>query len=281
MTNKGLRVHLASRTRSVTIPTFYVFSSAVEFLCSFSHIFYCISNNIIIFAFDMGNELNNKRREKIGSLLQHERKCMHVEQKNIARKMDARQETISKIESGTRRIDIPELIDYADALGFSITEIVWKIENYLSALSLLPFPKRSILSKKIRVNVSWLDNKFTASISVFAPETIVFNADTFAVIQMEIDKYIDSLIKEMVAKGHKVPWWLENKEYEYKFLDARSLLNAYIPYISLAAISRVSGINQNLLSQYANGLKKASPNQMKRIMEAINRIGKELSAIVV
>ena len=81
----------------------------------------------------------------------------------------------------------------------------------------------------------------------------------------------------------RVPLWLVNKEYDfkYKFLDATSLLKAYSSYISLAVISRVSGINQNLLSQYANGLKKARPNQMKRIIEAINKIGKELSAVVV
>ena len=66
-----------------------------------------------------------------------------------------------------------------------------------------------------------------------------------------------------------------------KFLDAAALLNAYSPYISLVAISRLSGINQNQLSQYANGLKNARPNQMKRILEAVCEIGKELSAAVI
>lgn len=223
-----------------------------------------------------------ERRKYIGHLLQNERYCRHLDQDVVARKMDARQENISKIESGTRRIDVLELIDYADALGLSISEMAWKIETYLSAYSLLPLPKRNILYKKIRVNVSWYDNKFSASLEEIIPE-VLYTADTFVELQIVIDEDLKSRLKEIVANGNKVPRWLDNNEYEfeYKFLDARSLLKAYSPYISLAAISRASGINQNQLSQYANGIKKARPNQMKRIMEAIHNIAKELIAVVV
>ena len=231
----------------------------------------------------MSEELNNKRREQIGFLLRNERKFQHLEQDFIAQKMDARQESISRIEAGTRKIDILELIDYAEALGFSITEIAWKIETYLSALRLLPLPKRNVLEKKIRVEVSWCDNAFSASVADFLPGTFVFTAVNFDELQIEVDEVLDSQIKGMVADGNKVPWWLVKKEYEfeYKFLDVKSILNAYCPYISLAAISRASGINQNLLSQYAKGLKNAGPNQLKRIAEAIQKVGKELIAVVV
>ena len=240
-------------------------------------------NNFITFAANMSKTLNNKRREQIGFLLQHERKCQHLEQDVIARKMDHRQESISKIESGTRRIDILELIDYAEALGFSITEIAWKIETYLSALRLLPLPNRNVLDKKIRVDVSWREKQFSASLEDVVLGTFVYTADNFDELQIEVEEGLGSHIKVMIAEGNKVPWWLVKKEYEfeYKFLDAKSLLNAYSPYISLAAISRASGINQNLLSQYAKGLKNAGPNQLKRITDTIYKIGKELTAIVV
>ena len=231
----------------------------------------------------MKKKLYKEKRKQIGYLLQHERKCNKLEQEDIARVLGARQELISKIEAGNRRIDIPELIDYAEALGFSITELAWKVETYLSALSLIPPPKRNILGKKIRVDVSWCDNKFIASLGDVLPGTYKFAANTFAELQKEIDEEFKSRIKAMVANGNKVPSWFSNKEYEfeYKFLDVRSLLNAYSPYISLAAISRVSGINQNQLSQYANGLRKARPFQMKRIIEAIHKIGEELTAVVI
>ena len=230
----------------------------------------------------MKGKIRNRRRKHLGLLLQHERKCKKLEQEDIARALGARQECISKIESGARRIDILELIDYCETLDFSLTDFVWKIETYLSALGLLSLPKRNLLGKKFRVEVSWRENKFSASLGVIVPETLVFTAETFMGLQKEIEKWFDSVIKVMASDGKSVPCWLENKEYtyEYKFLDATSLLRAYSPYVSLAAISRVSGINQNQLSQYANGLKKARPDQVKRILEAIRKIGNDLTAAV-
>lgn len=231
----------------------------------------------------MSEALKNKRWKQIGYLLQHERTCKELGQEVFARKIDARQESISRMEAGTRRIDILELIKYAEVLGFSITQIAWKIETYLSALRLLPLPKMNVLDKKIRVEVSWCENGFSASVTDFIPGTFVFTAETFAELQIDVEEGIDSHIKEMAANGDKVPWWLAKKKYdfEYKFLDVRSLLNAYSPYVSLVAINRVTGINQNLLSRYAKGQKNASPTQLKRIVEAIQEIGKEISVVVV
>lgn len=231
----------------------------------------------------MSKELNDKRREQIGVLLKHERKCQKLEQVVIARKMDSRQEDISKIESGSRRIDILELINYAEALGFSITEIAWKIETCLSASRLLPLPKNNIIKGKVLVEVLWDENKFSASIGMIIPKTIVFTANTFDELKIIINDRINFHIKEMVAHGFKVPSWLVRNEYEfeYKFLDATSLLKAYSSYISFSVISRISGINQNLLSQYANGMKKAGQNQIKRIVEAIHIISEDMKNTIV
>ncbi|MBR1503767.1 MAG: helix-turn-helix transcriptional regulator [Prevotella sp.] len=229
----------------------------------------------------MNDSLNKKRRKEVGFLLQHERNCQELEQDALAQKLGERQDFISKIESSKRRIDVVELMDYAKALGFSITEIAWKIETYLSALSLLPLPNMNLLNKKIRVEVSWHENKFSALLKDIVPRTFELTADRFEELQIDVENGFDSYMKEMAADGNKVPWWLKKKKYEfeYNFLDARSLLNAYSPYISLAAISRASGINQNLLSQYAKGIKKARENQLKRIVNAIHIIGKELTAV--
>lgn len=66
------------------------------------------------------------------------------------------------------------------------------------------------------------------------------------------------------------------ENHEHKFTDVQSLLKAYTPYVSLAAISRASGISQSLLSQYANGKKSASLPQMQRILDTIHDIGNKL-----
>lgn len=241
------------------------------------------SNNFIIFATRMKDKLYIERRRHIGRLLQSERKHLHLEQVDIARVFGVRQELISKIEAGSRRIDILELMDYCEALNFTLTEFAWKLETYLSALSLLQLPKRNIFGKKIKVDVSWCENKFLVSFGEIVPDTFVFTADTFVGLQKAIEDGLNRHIKEIAADGFEIPLWLVNKEYEFdfRFHDAVSLLKAYCPYVSLAAISRVSGINQNLLSQYANGLKKARPKQIKRIMEAIHIIGRQLMSAVV
>jgi transcriptional regulator with XRE-family HTH domain len=252
-------------------------------LLHFSHIFIENSNKILIFVAEMKNKLYKERRKHIGRLLQHERNCLHLDQEDIARMFGVRQELISKIEVGSRKIDILELIDFCKALGLSLTEFSWKIETYLSALSLLPLPKTNLLDKKIKVDVSWLENKFYALLGGVVSETIEFAADSFIELKKKTEEGLESYIIMMEAKGNNLPLWLLNKKYdfEYKYLDAASMLNAYNPYISLAAISRVSGINQNLLSQYANGIKNARTSQMKRIMDAIHIIGKELMSGVV
>ena len=137
--------------------------------------------------------------------------------------------------------------------------------------------------EKIRVDVSWCENNFSASFGDNVPGAVVFTADTFVELQKEAQESLDFHVEGMIDDGDEVPQWLVNKEYEfeYRFLDATSLLRAYGPYLSLAAISRASGINQHQLSHYANGLKKARTTQRVRIVDGIHKIGKELMAVVV
>lgn len=247
---------------------------------SFSHISHIISNNITTFASDMNKELYNRRRHHLGFLFQYERKCQSLTQEELALKLGVSQDFISKFEVSKRRIDLLELIDYCDALNLSLTEFAWKIEDFFYGLSLHSLPKSIRLENKIRVEVSWSENRFSASLREIVQESLELTADTFVNLQDRVADNLVSLIDGM--DGNKVPRWLKNKEYEfeYKFLDATSLLKAYSTYIPLAVISRATKINQNLLSQYANGLKKAGPNQMKRMTEAIHKIGKGIVAVV-
>lgn len=63
----------------------------------------------------------------------------------------------------------------------------------------------------------------------------------------------------------------------YKFQDVTAMLKAYSSYVSLAAISRETGINSALLSHYANGLKVPRNKQQKIIVSGLHRIGALLS----
>lgn len=46
------------------------------------------------------------------------------------------------------------------------------------------------------------------------------------------------------------------------------------------AIRRASGINQHQLSHYATRIKKPRPEQRRRIVEGIHKIGQELMSVV-
>ena len=236
----------------------------------------------------MDRKLNKKRRKLIGELLHLERKRKDILQESIAQVLDIRQDQISKIESGKRRIDVVELMVYCEALGLSPTQFAAKIETYLHgryALHTCPnmkYQKGLCAMEKVRVDVSWSDENYSASFGENIPFAVKFTANTFPELPEEALESLDSQIKRKVAGGDKIPQWLRDGQYVflYKFMDARSLLTAYGQYLSLAAISRASGINQNLLSLYANGKKKACPHQVERIAYAINKIGKELMKVV-
>ncbi len=49
--------------------------------------------------------------------------------------------------------------------------------------------------------------------------------------------------------------------------------------INAKALSERIGMNQSLLAQYINGIKKPSPTQTQRILKGVQQVGKELAAI--
>lgn len=134
--------------------------------------------------------------------------------------------------------------------------------------------------ERIIVNVSWCEKNFGASLSENVPGAVVITAKTYDELVDEVRSTLEFHIKGMVADGDDIPDWLRNGDYELEYhLDAAALLQMCSPYASIAAISRVSGINRHQLSHYANGLKKPRPAQRKRIVEGLHKIGRELIAV--
>lgn len=135
--------------------------------------------------------------------------------------------------------------------------------------------------EKITVNVAWCDKNFGGSFGESVPGAVVFTARTFAELQQAAKETLEFHVSGMIEDGEDVPEWLKSGDYEfvYNYEDAAALLHAYEPYVSLAAISRASGINQGLLSHYANRLKKPRPEQRRRIVDGLHKIGNELQHV--
>ena len=134
----------------------------------------------------------------------------------------------------------------------------------------------------IRVDVQWCDKNFGASLSENVPGAVVLTAKTYEELLREVPETLRFHVEGMIEDGDDVPQWLVDGEYEFQYnlLDVATVLRAYEPYVSLAAISRATGINQHLLSHYANGLKRPRPRQRQRIVDGMHKIGRELLAVV-
>jgi predicted RNase H-like HicB family nuclease len=75
----------------------------------------------------------------------------------------------------------------------------------------------------------------------------------------------------------------ENKafiEAEFEFVyDAASFLAYYSKVLTLAGLSRLTGINQGLLSHYVTGRKKPTEKTIQKIENSIKSFAKELSQV--
>lgn len=136
--------------------------------------------------------------------------------------------------------------------------------------------------EKIKVNVQWCDKNFGASLSDNVPGSVVLTAKSYEELLHEVPETLRFHVEGMVDDGDDVPQWLRDGDYEFEYnlADVATVLRAYEPYVSLAALSRASGINQHLLSHYANGIKQPRPMQRQRIIDGIHKIGRTLMAVV-
>ena len=111
--------------------------------------------------------------------------------------------------------------------------------------------------EKIVVNVSWCDKNFGASLSENVPGAIVITAKSYDELVDEVRETLNFHVEGMIADGDDVPQWLREGDHELEY----------------------HLVNQHQLSHYANGIKKPRPEQRRRIIEGIHKIGRELIAI--
>lgn len=136
--------------------------------------------------------------------------------------------------------------------------------------------------EKVRVDVAWCNKNFSATLGENVPGAVVFTAKTVEELYKEAKESLQFHVEGMLLDGDDVPQWLVDGEYEfeYNYVNVAALIRVCEPFVSIAAISRATGINQHQLSHYATGLKNPRPQQRKRIVDGIHKIGRELMAVV-
>ena len=133
----------------------------------------------------------------------------------------------------------------------------------------------------IKVFVEWTEKNFSASLSDNVPGAVVIAAKDISELKREVTETLRFHVEGMLADGDEIPQWLADDDYEleYEYISAAALIHACEPYATIAALSRVTGINQRQLSHYANGLRNPRPEQRKRIVEGLHSIGRELLSV--
>jgi predicted RNase H-like HicB family nuclease len=107
----------------------------------------------------------------------------------------------------------------------------------------------------------------------------VATGDSLHQVKQRIEEAVEFHLDGMKEEGLDIP---ELFQSDYNFLykiDIESLFDWFSGVLTKSGISKLTGMNQSLISQYANGLKKPSSKQTRKIEEAIHNFGEDLLSI--
>lgn len=132
--------------------------------------------------------------------------------------------------------------------------------------------------QKIKVEVAWCDKNFAATLGGNVPGSVLVTAKTYSKLKKEVKETLEFHVQGMIEYGDDVPQWLADGDYEFKWcmVDTAALLQSLEGQTTIAAIARATGINERLLSHYANGIKRPSAKQRQKILDGIHAIGQAL-----
>ena len=132
--------------------------------------------------------------------------------------------------------------------------------------------------RQVEVTVEWCEKNYGALCDSEELGVIVATGKTLDECLQKFRDAIEFHIEGMVEYGY-APQWAVEGQYDIKFnYDTSALLRKASQYTTMAAVSRVSGINQKLLEHYASSRKRPRKAQQDKIKEALHRIGEEILA---
>lgn len=136
--------------------------------------------------------------------------------------------------------------------------------------------------EKIHVKVEWCEKNYGAVTECEVLNGVVaVTSKTYDGLMADLAEAVRFHVEGCLEDGDTLPEWLVKGDYEFDVeLGISALLRRCEQFTSMAAISRASGISQQQLSHYANGLKNPRPAQRQRIVEGIHRIGEKMLEVV-
>ncbi len=129
----------------------------------------------------------------------------------------------------------------------------------------------------IIVNIDWENNYGAYSEEVSG---CVATHKTLDGVKQAYMEALDFHLEGMRNDGDVIPAMLQGKFKLEFILNVRALLHYFDGVLTRSALSRVTGINERQLGHYITGHRKPRPEQRKKIVEGIHRIGKEINSVV-
>ncbi len=132
--------------------------------------------------------------------------------------------------------------------------------------------------EKIIVTVGITENNYSASVDI-GDGIAVATGKTFEELKDEMRSAVEFHLECMQEDGEDIPKPFDG-EYElvYKF-DPQSLLTHYNGIFTLAALEKLTGINQKQLQRYASGATKPRAEQSQKIASGLHHLAEELRIV--
>ena len=134
--------------------------------------------------------------------------------------------------------------------------------------------------KKIKVEIFWEAKNYCCGWSYEGFGAILCTNKNLEKLKLEFENILKFQINSMIADGEDIPLWLAEGNYVIDYsLSVSALLRQAEQFTTMAVISRVTGINQKLLSNYASSVKKPREAQRERIVKGLHMIGEQFLAV--
>ena len=123
--------------------------------------------------------------------------------------------------------------------------------------------------------------KTNTGYSAYMPDVpgVVSVGDTFNELRKNVEEALTLYLETSNEYGDKLPEVLL-KEYQLAFrFDIQTFMEWLSKVMSQKGLSNIAGMNESLISQYANGVKNPGPKQLKRMESALHQFADDLHAI--
>lgn len=132
----------------------------------------------------------------------------------------------------------------------------------------------------IKVEIYWSEKNYCCGWGFEGVGVVMCTNKSFEGLKEEFADTLRFHVESMVNDGEPVPEWLASGDYKIEFtLAVSALLRQAEQFTTMAAISRVTGINQKLLSNYASAVKVPRQAQRDRIVAGLHEIGRQFLSV--